>query len=325
MSTVTETEQTIEQKTETTPAGEASAAEKAEAQALLDKMTGAGQEEGGGQSITDETPPEETTEEETTMEAEELTPRLQKALDSVKGSDATKKALGDDPEALERIAKQRESASRAYGKLGAFTRKSKKAQAVEETPAPVTTSTPVVEPVVEETEFDDDAFYSDDSKKAFTTMKNNNIELRKMLDLLTERVDARDKGEKEQQETHRLTVFEGFLGDLDSKVYPQYGDGVIAGDGPAHEVQEELWNEYFDILEDAEARDKPLSETDALDQAFFHIHKEKPAGRPAKPKAKRPTGSVRPSGNPPVRTPSQAVMEDSRKLLDNFGKGKPLK
>ncbi len=328
MSTVTETEQTTEAtKLEPVAPGESTTKEKADAQALLDKISGAGQEKGGGNAITDETPEgQDPPAEETPGEDAELTPRHQKALDSLKADDATKEALKNDPVALEHLATLRTSISRAHGKLGAATRKSKKAAAEEkpvETPAPVV---PVAEPVDDDPITEENIY--DKSFTAYQAQKKENTELRKQLGTLTERMDARDKGEEDQLEDHRAGMFDDFIADLDPKVYPQYGDGSeteLPKDDPALEVRSELLTEYLDLLDDAKARGKTLTEADALNQAFFHIHKEVPVGRPAKPKAKKPTGSVRPEGNPPVRTPKDAEMASAQTLINNYHKGASLK
>lgn len=321
----------IEQPTETpvepTP-GEASAAEKADAKAILEKHAASSGIEPPERKPVTADPPEELVEEEPPAEGtEELTPSFQKALDSLKGNDATKEALKNDPVALEHIAMLRTSISRANGKLGAATRKSKKAAAATAevlavaTPAPVT---PVVE--VDDDPITEENFY-EKGFAAFIKQKRDNAELRKQFGLLNERMDAKDKGEQEQLEDHRTGVFDDFVAALDPKVYPQYGDGSekeLPKDDPALEVRSELLTEYLDLLDDAKARGKTLSEADALDQAFFHIHKEVPTKRPAKPKEKKPTGSVRPAGNPPVRTPKDAEKADAQALLKNYQKGAPL-
>ena len=256
-----------------------------------------------------------------------MTPRLQKALDSTKGSDATKAALALDPDALERIAKLRESVAKANGRLGAYTRIGNK-EAVAETP-PEVKPTPKedMEEADDENEDDinEDNFY-EEGPKAFQAIKKENAELKQQFSSLKERLDAQDKRDQERVQRHRTETFDELVSNLDPKVYPQYGEGALAdleADDPAFDVRSELWTEVLDVLEDADKKGKSLSVDDAFELAFFHIHREAPPTRPEKLTAKKPTGTVRPKGNPPVRTPKQAEMEDIDRLLAAFHNGKP--
>ncbi len=262
--------------------------------------------------------------------ATELTPRLQKALDSVKGSDEYKKALAADSVALEQVAKQREAMARTFGKLGAYTREANRAKAAAETtPAPATPAPAAKVETEPETTFEpltEDAFY-EKGPKVVDSLRKENVALRKMFGDLTERLDARDKRDQDDREIHQTQVFDDFLAELDPKVYPQYGVGSyidIPADDPAREVRNGLWTEFLDVFEDAEDKGNRLTDAEALETAFFHIHRETPTKRIPKATAKKPTATVRPTGNPPVRTPREAEKADARGILGAFTKGEPL-
>ena len=269
--------------------------------------------------------------------ATELTPRLQKALDSVKGTEATKAALAADPEALERLAKQREAIARANGRLGAYTRQANKARAEAETdPAHMTateTNAAQAAKAVEtepETTFEpltEETFY-EKGPKAVDFLRKENAAFRKELGALTERLDAKEKREQDDQEIHQTQVFDDFLAELDPGVYPQYGAGTVVEidrDDPAYKVRNGLWSEYLDVIEDSEARGIRLTEIEAVETAFFHIHRETPTKRKPKATAKKPTATVQPTGNPAVRTPRQAEHAEAKRVLRAFNKGEPVK
>ncbi len=342
MSTVTE-QQTVHEDANVAPepAGNDTVAatkpgdmSKAEAQAVMDGHSSIGVESIDGNAEPGKTPVSSTAdptpdpvEEETTEKATEttteLTPRLQKALDSVKGSEAVREALAGDPAALERIAKQREAIARANGRLGAYTRETNKKAAAEKVPEPEKEVAKVVEPEPV-AEMDNDTFM-DEGHTAVNLLRKENADLRKEFGSLKERIDAQDNKAREQEEIHQTTVFDDFIETLDPKVYPQYGEGpgaLLAVDDPAYGVRLELWKKYLDAIEGAKGTQ--VTDVESLENAFFHIHREPPTLRTVKATAKKPTATVRPTGNPPVRTSEQAATADARRVLGAFGKGEPI-